>query len=146
MLKLFQGFRGMCLKACAEVSVWTDFSENKLSQLMDHQTELNLIIENLESVERFLARPPKVPNINKRKTRSQEHVAAKSMKIESKSVCEEIYSEVNSCVEFDSSTSRIDHNFLEGPDITVTDLIFFPCLTLIWVRKSILLNGIRGKY
>lgn len=124
----------MSLKACAEVSVWTNFCENKLVQLMSRNATPSEILEDLGDLENYLSRPVTTPNSNKRKIRSKKQREAKCLKLENQTIQEELNEEMRKSL--NAQCNDLEHKFLEGTDLTVVDLIVFPCLTLLWVRFS----------
>ena len=130
----------MSLKACAEVSVWTDFCENKLKHLMSETASTEDVRDGFENLEKYLARPAVTPSLNKRKVRnSQQHAGGKMLKRGKQSIDEQFKRELKESLEEFSAVSTNEHAYLEGRDLTVVDLIVFPCVTLLWVNVTVYL-------
>ncbi|XP_044745585.1 glutathione S-transferase C-terminal domain-containing protein homolog isoform X1 [Coccinella septempunctata] len=106
------GFRGNCLMACSEVSVWTMFCEIDMPQslkqlLRDIATNANsIIIPNcLSRFEYHLSQPVKIHNIYK--VARNENNKKFSMDIPKDAL-------------------NLAHKYAEGPAMTISDIILFP--------------------
>lgn len=113
------GFRGNCLMACSEVSIWTMFCE------IDMPKSLKLLLKNItvnngenvlvpNSVSRFeyhLKQPVRVHNMYKiARIENNEKISMDTPKDE----------------------LNLDHKYAEGPTMTISDIILFPCIDIIF--------------
>ncbi|XP_035706702.1 glutathione S-transferase C-terminal domain-containing protein homolog isoform X2 [Folsomia candida] len=112
------GFRGGCLQACSEVSVWTKFCEVDIFEGLEVALNVNgtkneVLSRELLRFECHLKMPVKMHNIRKEisnKRRQQEM----SQTIKNDKV----------------SPIEIEHKFAEGPRMLLSDLILYPCICL----------------
>ncbi|XP_050305473.1 glutathione S-transferase C-terminal domain-containing protein homolog [Anthonomus grandis grandis] len=111
------GFREACLVACAESSIWTRFCEVDIIRAINQvlkgecvQDGAFLVPHEIVNFENHLSQPVRIHNIYK---------LARNKKNEQR---------------LNSSTPReqlmINHDFAEGPYVTLADLILYPCLKL----------------
>lgn len=101
------GHKGICLKSCAEVSVWTKFCEVEMPkfvsclQQIQRESVCGDVPYEIEKLENHMKQPPIIPNITKRRRQARKM----------------------------SSSESLEHVYAEGTDMTLTDLILFPCIT-----------------
>ncbi|XP_063852836.1 glutathione S-transferase C-terminal domain-containing protein homolog [Scylla paramamosain] len=119
------GFRGGCLQACAEVSVWTKFCEVEapaalLSAAQNPYSARDVLVYpgDLLRYEHHLRRPPILHNALKR---TQQHIR----ETVSDATCEEL------CRRPLALLPALAHQFAEGLDMTLADLMLFVCFHLI---------------
>nr|SVE75751.1 EOG090X0615 [Daphnia hispanica] len=123
------GFRGNCLQAPAECSIWTSFCEVQMVQstihfLTQHQQEGVIEIpKSLVKLEEHLKQPIRMHNVVKRFQTDQQSLATGQLKQE----------EIQKL-----AGALLDHCYVEGPDMTLADLILYPCITLLSDRLSTL--------
>lgn len=115
------GFRGNCLQAPAECSIWTSFCEVQMIQSTIHfltqQFMVADIIEipsTLVKLEEHLKQPIRMHNIVKRL--QEEEISAKQVPQE----------EIQKL-----AATWLEHTYAEGPDMTLADLLLFPCVTIL---------------
>lgn len=127
--KKLLGFREGCLQSCSEVSCWTKFCEIEMPNALENvfsrdDVEEDSVKENVfpETLLRFnnhMLRPPILHNALKRKQQFiRKTVKDKKEKdlLLSKKLCE---------------LPELDHDFAEGLDITLADVMLFICFDLI---------------
>ncbi|CAL1274006.1 unnamed protein product [Larinioides sclopetarius] len=151
------GFRGGCLVACTESSVWTKFCELQLPNsvaemkyLKENGEQSVRIPESLVLLEAHLKRPVRTHNILKRKLdiakkikqNKSETEAIDSMTVPTESIDFTIYDKNLDPVKSDDISKTLEnlviteksedfnlhHNYLEGIDLTLADMIAFPCV------------------
>ena len=121
LLTCEQGFKNNCLKACAEVSKWTNLCENssinlfkqfKLAEAQDQSSEFYSACKDfLQQVEEILSKPLKLANRNRKLAKERDQKLA--------------------------SLSQEATRFLEDHFITISDLIiFYSISTLIELSKD----------
>jgi hypothetical protein len=132
-LEALLGFRGGCLQACAEVSIWTKFCEvdifntlmnviqaNYHAMCTSRNTDSNGIAQELEvpvdllRLESHLSKPVKIFNIQQ-KVQSKQKTLRMQMQRDGKLEIE--------------SPANLEHDFAEGPSILLSDLLLFPCIS-----------------
>ncbi|CAL4087849.1 unnamed protein product, partial [Meganyctiphanes norvegica] len=118
------GFKGGCLQACAEVSVWTKFCEIESiemlkSCLVSLQSDEVEIPREMLRYENHMRRPPILHQALKKK---QEHIR-KTIKDEAKR--EELLKKKL------SDLPELEHNYAEGVDMTLADIMLFASFHLI---------------
>ena len=110
------GFRSNCLQAPAEVSLWTAFCECQmpqstlhfLNQPMDGDVvELPIALVQLEE---HLKQPVRMHNI----VRHAQQQQPRTTPIDSK-----------------EASSLVNHTYAEGPDMTLADLLLYPCVRVV---------------
>ena len=122
------GLKALCLKSCAEVSAWTKFCEieiieaaERLCQEAAHcqnDVTLSSLPEELLRFESHLKEPPIIPNVGKRKRELAKAVGHKNN---------------------DPSTNQkvqklLQHNYAEGIDFTITDLVLYFCIHSLVIK------------
>jgi len=124
------GFRGNCLQAPAECSIWTSFCEVQIIQatiLFLTQLQQQDVVEipmALVKLEEHLKQPIRMHNVVKRwQVEEPRSAAGGQLKRE----------EIQKL-----AGTLLDHTYAEGPDMTLADLILFPCVTLLSERLSVL--------
>lgn len=148
------GFRGGCLVACTENSIWTKFCElqipnsvNDVSQKLKHEETLTEVPENLILLEAHLQRHVRTHNILKRKLDIAKQIKQNSVTSSSGDATEfnanfTLYdqnsipvdgSDLQKKLQNMSITEKSDefclnHSYLEGIDLTLADMIAFPCV------------------
>uniref|UniRef100_A0A2P2I8H2 Glutathione S-transferase C-terminal domain-containing protein homolog n=1 Tax=Hirondellea gigas TaxID=1518452 RepID=A0A2P2I8H2_9CRUS len=127
--KKLLGFRDGCLHSCSEVSCWTKFCEVEMPSALQDVFDKYYLNESIDqdwvyprTVLRYnnhMARPPILHNALKRK---QQHIK-KTVKdkvqrelLLSKKLCE---------------LPELDHDFAEGLDMTLADVMLYVCFDLI---------------
>ncbi|GFU42390.1 glutathione S-transferase C-terminal domain-containing protein [Trichonephila clavipes] len=160
--KALLGFRGGCLVACAENSLWTKFCELQLPRSVSEMAStINKNVENVISIPESLVlleahfnRPVRTHNILKRKldivkcvkhAKSNETSSdvmnsvptdlasddgftiydSNKLPLETKDISETLQSLV---ITEKSHDFYLNHIYLEGIDLTLTDMITFPCV------------------
>lgn len=120
------GFRGNCLQAPAECSIWTSFCEVQMVQstilFLTQQHDVIEIPTTLVKLEEHLKQPIRMHNIVKRFQKDQQSLRPQLKQ-------EEIQK---------SAGSLLHHIYVEGPDMTLADLLLFPCISLLSDRLSAL--------
>lgn len=126
------GFRGSCLQACAEVSVWTKFCEVEIintlkSVFCGHYINNNVIRLPKEIVryEHHMRHPPIMHNALKRK---QEYIKQTVLdKSERQQLCQKKLAEL----------PQMEHKFAEGLDMTLADILLYASFHIIFskIRK-----------
>ena len=119
------GFRGGCLQACAEVSVWTKFCEMEAPAALfaaavsaDGRGEM-LYPQEVLRYERHLRRPPILHNALKRTQRHIRETVQDGTKREK--MCRQPLAQM----------PALTHQFAEGLDMTLADLMLFACFHLV---------------
>ncbi|KAG8172096.1 hypothetical protein JTE90_013180, partial [Oedothorax gibbosus] len=160
------GFRGGCLVACTESSLWTKFCELEMPSAVSKNQNQDSIEPSpteippcLMLVEAHLQRPVRTHNILKRKLDIAKEVKKKNstgITIDENSKKDSnveftIYDE-NSCPVNGEDVSKaledlviteksedfsLHHNYLEGIDLTLADMIVFPCVHYLLVRLEV---------
>jgi glutathione S-transferase len=124
------GFRGNCLQAPAECSIWTSFCEVQMIQatiLFLTQQQQHDVVEiptALVKLEEHLKQPIRMHNVVKRWQAEEPRSAAGGQLNQ-----EEIQK---------LAGTLLEHTYAEGPDMTLADLILFPCVTFLSERLSVL--------
>ena len=124
------GFRGNCLQAPAECSIWTSFCEVQMIQAtilfltQQQQQDVVEIPTALVKLEEHLKQPIRMHNVVKRWQAEETRSAAGGQLNQ-----EEIQK---------LAGTLLEHTYAEGPDMTLADLILFPCVTLLSERLSVL--------
>lgn len=120
------GFRGNCLQAPAECSIWTSFCEVQMVQstiLFLTQQQKQDVIEvpaTLAKLEEHMKQPIRMHNIVKRWQKDQPQSAGQLKQEDIQKL----------------AGSLLDHSYVEGPDMTLADLLLFPCIILLADRLS----------
>lgn len=120
------GFRGNCLQAPAEVSVWTAFCEVLMPKSAWHflaHSSVDGVLElpvALVQLEEHLKQPIRMHNVVKRF--QQEHATGGQLDAK----------EVQKC-----AASLLDHSYAEGRDMTLADLLLYPCVRLVANRLTV---------
>ncbi|GIX82474.1 glutathione S-transferase C-terminal domain-containing protein homolog [Caerostris extrusa] len=104
--KSLLGFRGGCLAACAESSVWTNFCE---VQLPNSVCEMKL---TMNKEEESIVIPPSLVLLEAHLKSSDD--VSKTLE--------------NLVITEKSEEFSLHHNYLEGIDLTLADMIAFPCV------------------
>lgn len=123
------GFRGNCLQAPAECSIWTSFCEVQMVQsavaflTRPIDSDLVEIPSALVRLEEHLKQPVRMHNVVKRW--QDEAVDQPSGQLDLKEIQKR-------------AATWVDHTFAEGPDMTLADLLLFPCVTVLAERLSAL--------
>lgn len=120
------GFRGGCLQACAEVSVWTKFCEvesvialkNLCSDLYSNNGKRELP-KYMVRYENHLQHPPILHNALKRK---QEYI---------KNTVQDKNKQQQLCQKTLAELPQLEHKFAEGLDMTLADIILYASFHLI---------------
>nr|SVE84252.1 EOG090X0615 [Daphnia pulex] len=124
------GFRGNCLQAPAECSIWTSFCEVQMIQTtilfltQPQQPDVVEIPVALVKLEEHLKQPIRMHNVVKR-WQVEEPRSAAGGQLKRQEIQK-------------LAGTLLDHTYAEGPDMTLADLILFPCVTLLSERLSIL--------
>ena len=124
------GFRGNCLQAPAECSIWTSFCEVQMIQAtilfltQQQQQDVVEIPTALVKLEEHLKQPIRMHNVVKRWQAEEPRSAAGGQLNQ-----EEIQK---------LAGTLLEHTYAEGPDMTLADLILFPCVTFLSERLSVL--------
>jgi len=126
------GFRDNCLQAPAEVSVWTAYCEVQMPEsarlFLTDQIDHNVVVVELPStlvqLEEHLKQPIRMHNVVKR---YQQENSSANLQLDAK--------EAQKC-----APSLLDHAYAEGRDMTLSDLLLYPCVRLMMDR----LSGILG--
>lgn len=120
------GFRANCLQAPAEVSIWTSFCEVQMPQsaaayLGESQQELDIVDVPavLVQFEEHLKQPIRMHNVMKRWQQEVGPQAAAQQENPQK-----------------LAGTLLDHTYAEGADMTLADLLLYPCVTLLADRFS----------
>ncbi|XP_076051530.1 glutathione S-transferase C-terminal domain-containing protein homolog [Oratosquilla oratoria] len=120
------GFRKGCLQACAEVSVWTKFCEVEIIRTLARVYEMGglengeaRVPEDILRLEHHFRHPPILHNALKRK---QEHIRRT---VVSKEEREDLIRKKL------KDLPELEHNYAEGLDMTLADVILFVCVHLI---------------
>ena len=123
-LRQVLGFRSNCLQAPAEVSLWTAFCECQMTEstlmFLSRSTDGEDVIElpaALVQFEEHLKQPVRMHNILRHAQQLQQSVA--SGPIDSK-----------------EAASLVSHTYAEGPDMTLADLLLYPCVRLVTDRLT----------
>ena len=111
------GFRGNCLQAPAEVSLWTAFCEVHMPGsvqlfLNDHGAQVVELPTALVQLEEHLKQPIRMHNVVRRYQLEQPAAAGQ---LDAKEVQK-------------SASALLDHEFAEGRDMTLADLLLYPCV------------------
>jgi glutathione S-transferase len=116
------GFRSNCLQAPSEVSLWTAFCECQMTQstltFLSRPIDGNDVIElpvALVEFEEHLKQPVRMHNIVRHAQQLQQSAAS----IDSK-----------------EAANLVSHTYAEGPDMTLADLLLFPCVRLVTDRLT----------
>ncbi|XP_075980144.1 glutathione S-transferase C-terminal domain-containing protein homolog [Anticarsia gemmatalis] len=149
------GFRKSCLQAPNEVSIWTKFCEVDIIKTVKailESTDLKEVPKNLVRFENHLKKPVRVHNVYKiareikkesvkSETKNEDNVDSsehKRQKHDSNSRVPKTRkwkSNKNKELEIDSSTKiedlNINHQFAEGPFLTLADLVLLPSYHII---------------
>lgn len=149
------GFRRSCLQAPNESSIWTKFCEIDMVKTVKDvlkDSKISTVPKNLVRFENHLNKPIKVHNVyklarNLKKGNSGDSYTESSLNIESKKLSQEENKEtrisknrkwksnLKKSLEINSSTKiedlNIDHQFAEGPFLTLADLILYPSYFII---------------
>nr|SVE71044.1 EOG090X0615 [Daphnia similis]SVE71675.1 EOG090X0615 [Daphnia similis]SVE72307.1 EOG090X0615 [Daphnia similis] len=122
------GFRGNCLQAPAECSIWTSFCEVQMVQstiLFLTQQQKQDVVEiptALVKLEEHMKQPIRMHNVVKRWQKDQQYPqSVGQLKIE----------EIQKM-----AGSLLHHSYVEGPDMTLADLLLFPCIILLADRLT----------
>lgn len=116
------GFRGSCLQAPAECSIWTSFCEVQMIQsttrfLKQPVADTIEIPSSLVKLEKHLKQPIRMHNIVKRwqdeEPQPLVHLDEPKQEIQK------------------LAAIRLNHAYAEGPDMTLADLLLFPCVMLL---------------
>jgi len=158
-LKNLLGLRQNCLRACAEVSEWTLYTEVTLPQLLERLVNNSDIIgpdppAELLQLENQLAKLPVEPNWHRNQKQSKTGlptvtpVATKESAVESRRN-EDLFSEnlrhgkcKNVLERFDnlqianSAEEICRRPFVEGNNVQLTDLVLFICIRLLFDIKN----------
>lgn len=135
------GHREVCLKACAEVSVWTRYCEVDLpaaverstnKQRESQSTDGDAIAPELRKLENHLRQPPIVRNRGKRQR-------------EMRSRKQQQHEDLQQSFPVNGHKVGLEHIYAEGIDFTVTDLVLFPCVNYLlgqhadqsWVQRQL---------
>lgn len=128
------GFRGGCLAACSESSLWTRFCELDIQRVVpklqasvsaEHvQCEPVQLPEELLLLEAHMQQPVKTHNVQ----RKQQQVYRASHGENGDSSCPV------KCKTTDGKLPELEHRFVEGFDETLADVVLFPCLHLIFTE------------
>nr|SVE72933.1 EOG090X0615 [Ceriodaphnia reticulata] len=123
------GFRGNCLQAPAECSIWTSFCEVQMIQstilfLLQSPVDVVEIPAALVKFEEHLKQPIRMHNIVKR-WQDEEVLQPTAEQPHQKEIQK-------------LAATWLDHTFAEGPDMTLADLLLFPCVTILANRLSVL--------
>ncbi|KAK8746668.1 hypothetical protein OTU49_017132 [Cherax quadricarinatus] len=120
------GFRGGCLQACAEVSVWTKFCEVETittlkSVFRGHyfSSEKIILPEDMLRYEHHLQYPPILHNALKKK---QEYI---------KSTFQDKNAQKKLCQKKLSELPQLEHKYAEGLDMTLADIILYASFHII---------------
>lgn len=113
------GFRGNCLQAPAECSIWTSFCEvqmilSTICFLKQPVTDVVDIPIALVRLEEHLKQPVRMHNVVKRwqdKEPKTTHLPQEQIQ--------------------KSASTWLDHTYAEGPDMTLADLLLFPCVIIL---------------
>nr|SVE91135.1 EOG090X0615 [Daphnia sinensis] len=120
------GFRGNCLQAPAECSLWTSFCEVQMVQstiLFLAQQQKQDVVEIpavLAKLEEHMKQPIRMHNVVKRCQKDQPQSAGQLKQEEIQKL----------------AGSLLEHCYVEGPDMTLADLLLFPCIILLADRLS----------
>ncbi|KAL1512819.1 hypothetical protein ABEB36_002342 [Hypothenemus hampei] len=113
------GFREACLAACAESSVWTKFCEIDMPETINKLLHNNYIQDNRFNLpedvfkyEKHLEQPVRIHNIYKIARDSQNDQT------------------INSSIP--KKDLKVSHNYAEGPQVTLADLILYPCFQVFF--------------
>ena len=104
----------------------------------------------LQHLEDYLAKPAIIPNCNSRRRQMLKQTTQSSINKQPVTLCEQFYAEVNAfdyavmsehlsfaeeCAHMrHSCLAGVHHRFVEGADLTLTDIILFPSLSTLLVR------------
>ncbi|XP_077300678.1 glutathione S-transferase C-terminal domain-containing protein homolog [Arctopsyche grandis] len=140
------GFRGSCLHAPNETSVWTKFCEVEMVEttellvrnLLSHSAHFGQIL-----AERHLTQPLRIHNVYKFARRMQHNQAALDQRgdasqpvAEASRIGKNRKWKSKKAVLIESSTPLkdlgLDHEFAEGPHLTLADVLLYPCFYLIF--------------
>nr|SVE88634.1 EOG090X0615 [Daphnia sinensis] len=120
------GFRGNCLQAPAECSLWTSFCEVQMVQstiLFLAQQQKQDVVEIpavLAKLEEHMKQPIRMHNVVKRCQKDQPQSTGQLKQEEIQKL----------------AGSLLEHCYVEGPDMTLADLLLFPCIILLADRLS----------
>ncbi|KAB0803468.1 hypothetical protein PPYR_00438 [Photinus pyralis] len=115
------GFREACLMACNEVSIWTKFCEvDMINTIKDYLTSPENYIKNdsfyvpidVSRFENHMSEPVKIHNVYKMARLKNNNKL------------------LSSTVPVDQL--NISHKFAEGPHITLSDVLLFPCFKIFF--------------
>nr|XP_045613989.1 glutathione S-transferase C-terminal domain-containing protein homolog isoform X1 [Procambarus clarkii] len=129
------GFRGGCLQACAEVSVWTKFCEVETIKMLktvfkggyNYSGKIELPKEILR-YEHHLQHPPILHNALKKK---QEHIRSTVRdKSEQQELCQKRMDEL----------PQLEHKYAEGLDMTLADTVLFASFHIILSKLQTLVG------
>ena len=108
------------------------------------------VLSECQHLDEYLATPAVIPNVNRRRKELTKYFTQASTPKQPETLCEKFYSEINA---FDYSRAHLsftaeecalmrqscfaglDHRFAEGADLTLTDIVLFPCLSIILVNS-----------
>ncbi|XP_037797619.1 glutathione S-transferase C-terminal domain-containing protein homolog [Penaeus monodon] len=135
----FLGFRGGCLQACAEVSVWTKFCEiesikalEDFSNIYGKNGKTLVFPKDILRFEHHLQHPPILHNALKRK----QYLIKKNVtdKVQQQELCAKKLSEL----------PELDHEFAEGLDMTLADIMLFGSFHILLsvLKKHVVLNDV----
>ncbi len=145
-MEVLLGFRSGCLQACAEASIWTKFCEVDMTERMilalvkavNSSVEPNYDWELPQDLLRFeyhLREPVRIHNLGKR-AQEQEKLIELNGKREIPGHVIPPSTPTNNDIGRGSTSQNISqfqqlsHDYAEGPDITISDLMIFPCVDL----------------
>ena len=115
------GFRSNCLQAPAEVSIWTAFCEVEMPKSVEEFLTSSFgnvvnIPATLVQFEEHLKQPIRMHNVVKRF--QQEPKSSSAMEYKAKEVQK-------------LAPTLLAHTYAEGPDMTLADLLLYPCVLII---------------
>ncbi|XP_004531393.1 glutathione S-transferase C-terminal domain-containing protein homolog [Ceratitis capitata] len=127
------GFKGACLLAPAESSIWTRFCEvdvvaalNRLLSTLTAGETLEDIPKEVSRFERHMNEPVRMHNIYK--TAREQHAQHQKLNKNGSKKCKKVV--------FDSSVPKeqlpIEHRFAEGISFTIADIILYTLMRLIF--------------
>ncbi|XP_031628657.1 glutathione S-transferase C-terminal domain-containing protein homolog [Contarinia nasturtii] len=138
--KYLLGFKEGCLQAPSEASPWTKFCEVDIAQATKTVLQIHKQLKSSDSeyilpnqfayFESHLTRPVKAHNIRKL-TMDLAH----ELKVNSESISDTPKQRKTSKNDIMTKNITLEHKFVEGPQISIADLILFP---YFWLMQSIL--------
>lgn len=127
-LRQLLGFKGSCLLAPAEASIWTRFCEvdmvNLVSQLQGEELQLREVPVEVVRFEQHMNQPVRMHNIYKL-AREQANQTEYGVPVKRK---ERVLIECS----IPKEQLLIEHRFAEGISFTIADLILYPLLRLVF--------------